>query len=241
MGLDIVEYVMAVEQEFEIEFQNEDLERIRTVGEFHALVMRELRGKRSAPSPRAARPVCKTSRAFYRLRRGLVSSGMATRKEVVPSATLESLIPRKDRRSRWFRLSIASGCALPDLSRPVWLIGAIVAASLGASWFGIRLLEINNELFVAFAYGTIIAFALLMNATQELATAFSHPGETLGDLARWAAGKDWQSRSKPDGPARHWTEEEAWNKISELLVECQGIDPKDITPDARFVDDLKMD
>jgi acyl carrier protein len=245
MGLDLVEYVVAVEKTFELRFRDEDIERTCTVGEFHDLVMRELRANGAAATSETASVVCKTSRAFYRLRRGLISSGIATRKEIVPSATLESLFPRKDRRTLWSWFSIDSGCALPRLSRPAWLISAMVAVCLSVPLLAMCLLGVgivfDVGVLIALAVCAIGVYVVLLIATQELATAFSLSGATVGDLARYAAGKNWKSRSEPDGPARRWTEEEAWNKISELLVECQGVDPKEITRDASFVDDLRMD
>jgi hypothetical protein len=49
MGLDIVEMVMALEQAFEIRFPEEDLTRVRTVGELYDCVMKQLSTARPPP------------------------------------------------------------------------------------------------------------------------------------------------------------------------------------------------
>jgi len=118
MGLDIVEYVMAVEQEFEIVLDDDDLGRIRSVGEFHQLVLREIRTKHPPVNvDRARRAVCVSSRGFYHLRKALIQCGFGTRKEIAPKTVLESIIPKENRRARWGELAEAMKCELPRLVR----------------------------------------------------------------------------------------------------------------------------
>jgi hypothetical protein len=116
VGLDIVEFVIATEQEFEIAFDDAELSRIRTVGEFHEIVLRELRLKPPhGTGDLMPKTVC-ASRAFYRLRKALIESGVARRKDVAPKAAFESLIPRENRRAVWDEVAHLMRCKLPDWS-----------------------------------------------------------------------------------------------------------------------------
>ncbi|MBN2191849.1 MAG: acyl carrier protein [Polyangiaceae bacterium] len=66
MGLGLVELVFATEEHFGISIPDEDLRGTTTVGALAALVVR-LSEKKGGDAPS-----CRTSRAFYRLRRALV-------------------------------------------------------------------------------------------------------------------------------------------------------------------------
>jgi acyl carrier protein len=48
MGLDTVELIMSAEEAFDIDLPDEETSRVRTVGDFHALVMEKLRAKNLA-------------------------------------------------------------------------------------------------------------------------------------------------------------------------------------------------
>jgi hypothetical protein len=50
MGMELLEMVMEVEEIFGIEIAHEDFGRIRTVGDFHALIMQRLAGTLDALS-----------------------------------------------------------------------------------------------------------------------------------------------------------------------------------------------
>ena len=130
MGLDIVEYVMAVEQEFEIVFDDDDLGRTCSVGEFHQLVLREIRTKHPPVNvDRARRAVCVSSRGFYHLRKALIQCGFGTRKEIAPKTVLESTIPKENRRVRWGELEESMKCELPRLVRSRTLCWTLLACS----------------------------------------------------------------------------------------------------------------
>ena len=64
MGLDLVELVMEIEDEFGFAIPDEDAERIQYCGDLHAYVVHRLRPLGGAP--------CQSAAAFYRLRRSLL-------------------------------------------------------------------------------------------------------------------------------------------------------------------------
>ena len=65
MGLDLVELVMEVEDEFAITIPDADAEKIQTVGDLYQYVLQRT-GHPAADAPPPA--VCGSARSFYRLR-----------------------------------------------------------------------------------------------------------------------------------------------------------------------------
>ena len=241
MGLDIVEFVMATEKEFEIAFDDAELSRIRTVGEFHEIVLRELRLKQphgtGDPTPKT---VCASSRAFYRLRKALIDSGVARRKDVAPKASLESLIPRENRRAAWGEVAHLMRCKLPRLERTNVLCGVLLSAAacivLAPLAFGFIQLGSGAVWWLALsAPGLLILFRKL---SESRALEFQAECQTVEGLVGWLTTKQ---RPRFAQSERAWTDSEVWETIRRLLVEMQGLEPEQITPEATFVDDLGMD
>jgi acyl carrier protein len=85
MGLDTVELVMEIEDEFAISLPDADAELIQTAGQLHAYLCHILRPQ---PAPR-----CASARAFYFLRRVLLTHHDLPRRAVRPSARVAHLLP----------------------------------------------------------------------------------------------------------------------------------------------------
>jgi acyl carrier protein len=92
MGMDLIELVMEVEDEFEFSLPDADAELIRTVGQLHAYVCHRLRPRGEA--------VCPSARAFYQFRRALLARQPLPRRCVRPSSRISRLLP-EDCRDRW--------------------------------------------------------------------------------------------------------------------------------------------
>ncbi len=92
MGLDTVELVMEIEDEFAISLPDADAELIQTAGQLHAYVCHRLRPQ---PAPR-----CASARAFYFLRRVVLCHHDVSRRAVRPSARVAHLLPA-DGPDRW--------------------------------------------------------------------------------------------------------------------------------------------
>jgi hypothetical protein len=93
MGLDIVELILAVEDGFGIHIDDQEAGNVLTAGELHALVIGKLENRYSSR--------CLTSVAFYRTRKGIVDTLGLDRRQVKPSTTLASILPRNGRRKNW--------------------------------------------------------------------------------------------------------------------------------------------
>lgn len=85
MGLDTVELVMEIEDEFEIDVPDEDAEKIQTCGDLHAYVLHRLRPLRGAP--------CRSAAAFHALRRSILRRLPGVRRrDVRPAARIHHLL-----------------------------------------------------------------------------------------------------------------------------------------------------
>lgn len=114
MGLDGVELVMEIEDEFGISIGDEDAEKLTTVGQTAAYVVDRLRQKSpgpvaGAPVSTAASPARPSASAFYQLRRELRSRFGVSRRRVLPSSRIGDLVSARADRERWNDLAIACG------------------------------------------------------------------------------------------------------------------------------------
>ncbi|HEY7120338.1 MAG TPA: acyl carrier protein [Tepidisphaeraceae bacterium] len=101
MGLDTVELVMEIEDEFKIQMPDADAQLIQTVGQLHAYVCHRLR-------PRPV-PSCPSARAFYHLRSTLLRHCPIPRSAVRPSALVCRLLPEDLRACCWPAIANQTG------------------------------------------------------------------------------------------------------------------------------------
>ncbi|MGH7489733.1 MAG: hypothetical protein ACREMY_29640, partial [bacterium] len=88
MGLDIVEYVMAVEEAFEIDIPDSDAAQLETPAKLIDYVCARLSQSGDGP------PLVQT--AFYWLRRALAEELHLSRDQIRPSTTIEQLTHRPE-------------------------------------------------------------------------------------------------------------------------------------------------
>src|SRR5947208_1759563 len=106
MGLDTVELVMELEDEFEIRIADSDAEMTQTVGQTIDLIISMLRS-----GPRPDLSYCESARTFYQVRRELVAQCGVDRDAIRPNSSIGQLIPRGPQRREW--PDIARRCGLP--------------------------------------------------------------------------------------------------------------------------------
>jgi hypothetical protein len=232
---------MAVEREFELVFDDADLQRIGIVGQFHELVLREIRRKYPPGSVGQTRmAVCLSSRGFYQLRRALMRCAFATRKEIAPKTSLESMIPKENRRARWGELAAVMKCTLPQLVRTKALCWTLFAGStlLALCLVGLGFIQSAAAVVLWLAVSVPCFYVLSIWLSRPLAVEFQRGQQTVGNLTEWLVAN---YRSHFAEPNREWTDGEVWDTIARLLVEKQGLDPAQITQDASFVHDLGME
>jgi acyl carrier protein len=101
MGIDSVEFVMAIEEAFQIAIPDSDAERIATPRQVVDYVLQRL--------GEAEQRACLEQRGFYRLRRAVTRVFGVTRADVVPGTRWEDILPARQRRHNWRLLQQATG------------------------------------------------------------------------------------------------------------------------------------
>ncbi len=107
MGLDLVEWLMCVEEEFGVALPDDEAAHWRTMGDVQEWLVSQVCLEPSDG--------CASSRWFYRLRQALVAEFEVERALVIPDMFVDTLLPTDDRRAAWARLATVLGVALPGL------------------------------------------------------------------------------------------------------------------------------
>src|SRR5436190_10770337 len=122
MGLESIEIIIEIEDEFGIKIPDKDAERILTVGGMAQYVEHRLHGT-TTPLPETC---CGTSRGFYALRRTMMTVLAVDRSAVRPRVKLNTIIPYSIRRQVWVDMERA-GLRAPPLATPAGVQLAVIA------------------------------------------------------------------------------------------------------------------
>jgi hypothetical protein len=232
MGLDAVELVMAVEEEFGIAIDDRDAERIVTVGQLWDYICERVT---FVPTP-----VCATAAAFYCLRRAFVSEAGVARSEFLPASRLHNLLPRQARRTTWRRLASASGLKLPVLEASAILAQCGLYAAFLLSGIGAAIVLWVSEnfllAFLAVMFGTL-GFSLLLDRLMTPWRNEINPAwASARGLAQAVVGLNPEAWSNTVVESR----EIAWQRLRTLIAENLCVSLELVRPEASFVNDLGM-
>lgn len=230
MGLDSVELLMAFEETFDIAIPDEAAERIATVRDAIDYIY--------AHVPHAdgeLRQICRTQRAFHRLRRTLRDELHVERAAVRPDTRWETLIPIERRCEVWDRLkSVVATAHWPHLARSPETKALIVSLVVAAAAFSYAVAPSFKPAAASLAAAASSWAAL--RATEGWRTSFTGHA-TVGQTAELLALElppAWHTAQAD------WTREQVRQTVRQLIVAQMNIDPG-FDDDARFVDDLGVD
>jgi len=234
MGLDIIEFVMAVEERFEISIPDEDAEKLATPGDLTDYIFRKVH--------HADQSTCLSQRAFHLLRRAWMTKLHTPRKKFLLDTRIENLVPHENRKSLWADLGRGIGAIhWPSLERPPALIAALLLLTI-ASFVGIFFWAGGSlgfgspmPLFLGLAGCCAIAWMVAVT-TRPLKTVIPSRFEHMKDLVEYIVARNTQL-VKAD--LRKWTREEVWCVVRDLVIEQTGV--HDFTEKSHFVKDIGMD
>jgi acyl carrier protein len=219
MGLESVEIILLAEEEFGMDFPDEDLGEIRTTRQFADYIF-----------ARRHQDVvhCQSQAAFYHLRRALVTLTGVPRRQLRPDMRIAGLLPQKGIRAQWKALGRAINAKrMPRLRvrRSCWLIPLVqllvfgfllhrLAASPAVFWWASFGLLLANWAWLSFCRGDQIPPGL----------------DTLRDLVPLVPIAKYQDMSR----------EEILQGVTVIVANGLGLDVAEVLPDARLVEDLGM-
>jgi len=222
MGLDSVELVMAVEEDFQIAISDSEASDCATVRKLVELVYSRLRHTSKDP--------CPSQHSFYLARQKLMSALHIPRQNIRPETDLNEIIPKKNRKRVWSEVStaLADGVFYQNqLVGPKWMTYGLLP--------GFFVLPCICFLCIGFPVALSLISALpvyiiLKQTTRPFIIEFPDGMSQVKDLVKLVRSLD----------SKIWSEEDVYIKIRAITAEQLGVDESLVTPDARFVEDLGL-
>lgn len=231
MGLDAVEVMLEVEEEFAVSIVDDEMVLFfGTLGNVHDLLLEKCTGRK--------RTDCPTRSAFYRLRRAMEVAWGVEPQSLRPTTSVLSLLGRWRRQRKWARLERELGLKLPSLENRAGagvLWGALTFAS-GAFVVAFVLapdpLVAVGAAAVALLPGVLLGYAVglcwIPTVWQEC--------RTMGRLARVLAARNDREFRVSEEPSTE--DDPIWSRLCDLLVRELGVRREELRRDTRFVEDL---
>lgn len=222
MGLDAVELVMEVEDEFGIHISDAEAQSVLTVQDLARLAFSTREQRRAASCPSAS--------SFYALRSAWVRAGVAERGEITPGASVSKLVTTLKRREAWRSASLA-GVHLPALWTPsVVSFLAIAIAAVGAAIVMLIAMLASTPSFLTWL---MLPAGLAIALDSSVRTAVPPGVVTIRELIH--ASQPGAGRSTVDQYAA------VLFRVREITAEQLGLPLSRVQPDSRFIEDLHID
>jgi hypothetical protein len=242
MGLDGVDLIQRVEDEFSIAIDDDEASRLVTVGDVYRLVL----------SKAGTNPACLTSRAFYRTRQAMATALGVPRRGIRTSSELVALLPLPSRSGQWKRIAAEIGLRFPRLRHPrqwkdTFMVCGMVLAALpvAALWWALYAIGWIGGIGVfVFSLPALILWVLLVSrleprlerATPQLASEL--PFATAGELAIGVLALNdgvFEPMKKENQPVPR---DAAWNRLVVVFSDQLKVDPDRVVANAAIAEDL---
>ncbi len=241
MGLDSVEIVMEVEEEFQLCLPERGCEECRTVQDLVSLVHSQLKSSGLHP--------CPSQCGFYILRRAFVTAIGIPKASIRPDTLLETLVDRGDRQEK---LNCVAAAIPPDkqnfrerdicsiLARPLWMSRLVFLV-----FPAITLPTLLILFFILMGLGwESLWTALLLSLLSTMAAMFTASELTepyrIVFPKRYSAIKDLLPLVVMP-QTKTWSEDEVFSRVQPIITDLMGLKPSQVRLESRFIEDLGMD
>jgi acyl carrier protein len=245
MGLDSVELVMRIEEEFSIDLPDDEISGVRTVGDLYEVVLSKLKTS----------PDCLSSKAFYRIRKALVEVLEVPRRSIRPAGRLEPLFPLEQRKRLWKEFSDVIELTIPRLQYPkVWkgrfiqismILSTVIVISTGIALHIFLGLSIERLMAGHFYWACAVIFWIFLATTSDLVLRrrmtflrTEIPVVAVGDLTRMVLALNPSVFSSEAQDERPLSKDQIWIKLVQIFCDQLQLDPDEIVPDATIIEDL---
>ncbi|RLA75230.1 MAG: hypothetical protein DRG30_04660 [Epsilonproteobacteria bacterium] len=220
MGLDLVELVLEVEDEFDIYLPDEDMECLITPDDLATYIFNKF--KRDSDGK------CGSQVAFYKLRKLFIENFENKREELVPNANLEELLG-DNIQVKWKRLQGLLGNKIYptslELSKKENLILLYFSIAVGAIFY-----YYNKDLIATIPITVISFFALFFLLSYFIGKEVPKRYKKLSSLIKYMDNNAISNIYN--------TKEKVLKKVIEISSEQLGIPIGEIKPHSRYVEDL---
>lgn len=222
MGLDSIELVLAVEEEFGIDIDDADAANLFTPRLLANYIVSKL-GVTHANDSR-----CLSQSAFYRIRSELIRRYGVSRKEVHPESRFDSWI-KKDVRRQWHALTAAVGATqTPSLECRKSLFYPI---SFGLPLLATILLSLQGIPLWAIILSALFMWIVALIVTDKIADIIPPPVSNVAGLVPYVQVPHPENLSP----------EYVLQKVIQITSAQLGFRIEEIQPDHHFVKDLGVD
>lgn len=228
MGLDGVELIMELEDEFGVSLPDDKMTECRTPRELIEIIWSLLRGADVAG--------CPSQRAFYMLRRVVTETLKVPRRDIRPDTPVRSLVRGRNDIETWRRLRGAvGGFRWPRMRRPWWLRAMLLGAVLGLTYSVLKLPYVlpsdmhGVAACVAAMVVVPIVSALLLVVTRGWLRIPLYDS-TLAALTPYVQSPKCFPRSR----------DEVAERVKRITMEQLGLGEEHYTEDSDFVKDFNM-
>ena len=225
MGLDGVELIMEVEDEFGITIPDSDAAEMRTVGDLVTLCFDRIHATKTMR--------CPSMPCFLSLRRLVREVRNDPELKLRPGDVVEDLLKVTERKRLWRRLPELLDSAPRELRRPPWFRKTLVVVVLA---FPVALLVVCpwRAEFMLLIWMATFGFGILLNLlTLRFRTRTPSGYDTLGDITKRMVGL--QIATNPPDRDDY---ESVFAIVKQLVVDQLGVEYDEVVPGARFVEDL---
>ena len=238
MGLDYVELIMEVEDDFGVQFEADEMAKVRTVGHLFELVQLKL-AKFHLKS-------CPSLRVFNELRGQMMELYNTPRCAVRMDTRLDDLLPRERRQKCWKSLSQRTGFHLPPLvsrksssfisqGQPMELAGCLLTV-MGVMLALFAASSVGQSLFWLFAS---LFFGLLWMKALSIVYPANHPPEDYETVRRMVRSIVDTHFTSPSNDSSTLENNLAWRRLVRIVSEQLPVPVGEIRRETRFVEDLR--
>ena len=225
MGLDGVELIMEIEDEFGITISAFDGPEMRTVADLVAQCLERIHATETTR--------CHSLPCFLSLRQLVRDVVSDQRFKVRPRDKVENRLNDTERKRLWRRLPELLKTLPPELRRPSWLRKTLVISVLAFPIILMAVFPWHEKNLVLILLASLAFPVILHLTTTGLRTRTPAGYSSFGDITKRIVGL--RVATKP--PART-DYETVFSIVKNIIVEQLGVQPADVVPAARFVEDL---
>ena len=248
MGLDTVETVMEIEEEFDLAIPDNDAQEIETIGDLYRYVLGRL-GINYEPGATPLTPAvpgepCPNVVVFHRLRRSLMDVCGITRRAVKPSTELTDLLPISRREDDWLRLEQSLGVRLPLLPPAVvheralvlclGLLAVACATAYVAHLSGWTFIKLASLLTIPLPLAYLSSRTTAASEAPDLPEDFKTVGMAVHTLVGIRPTLVDRKRIRADDHTAH----SVWRRVCEIISETLDVRIEQLTEETHFIRDL---
>ena len=235
MGLDLVEIMINVEEEFGIDILEDAARKIETVGDIVDYVERQIR-ENDVPQWKAEQVYAEF---LVRIKNELASALKISESQIDPNDRLDKLIPRKRRREIWRLYPFFSEIGSLSLSCNQCVLIAVTSFIAGTPFFvaGRKLFGDNDFGAIIGCIASIITIITLFVFLFLLLprTVIDSKAKTVSDCARLFAAKNGV---RLNWEGKNWTCEQIELRVRQIISDVGGFKLEDLRLEHKLYDDL---